>query len=494
MIDPKSDRRRGDWARFRFSVVGPLLAAPPQRGELCGELLRLSQKTWRHPGTGEPVHFSLSTIERWLYTARHERSDPVGALGQRIRKDAGRQRSLSDGLRRALRGQYQAHPSWSYQLHADNLKVLVDDDETLGPMPSYSSVRRYMKTQGLTKRRRRRGPNSPGAERAAHRLEHLEVRSFEAEYVCGLWHLDYHHGSRKLLSRAGWETPLLLGVLDDCSRLACHLQWYFAETAETLVHGLSQAIQKRGLPRALLTDNGSAMLAAETRQGLFDLGIVHETTLPHSPYQNAKQEVFWAVVEGRLLAMLEGLEDLTLGQLNAATQAWVELEYNRKLHSEIGCAPIQRWLEGPDVSRPSPTSDELRRAFRAETSRTQRRSDGTISLHGRRFEVPSRYRHLERLRLRYVRWDLRSVDLVDPHTDAILCPLYPLDKTANAEGRRRAVEPIAGGDLVQEPDTPQSGMAPLLRKLIEDYAATGLPPAYLPQPTEDDREQEETES
>jgi hypothetical protein len=93
-----------------------------------------------------------------------------------------------------------------------------------------------------------------------------------------------------------------------------------------------------------------------------------------------------------------------------------------------------------------------------------------------------------------VRWDLRSVDLVDPHTDAILCPLYPLDKTANAEGRRRAVEPIAGGDLVQEPDTPQSGMAPLLRKLIEDYAATGLPPAYLPQPTEDDREQEETES
>ena len=45
--------------------------------------------------------------------------------------------------------------------------------------------------------------------------------------------------------------------------------------------------------------------------------------------------------------MLEGVEDLTLGQLNAVTQAWVELEYNRKLHSELGCAPIQRCLEGP---------------------------------------------------------------------------------------------------------------------------------------------------
>lgn len=494
MSDPEQDRRRGDWARFRFSVVGPLLAAPPKRGQLRGELLRLSQKTWRHPLTGEPVVFGLSTIERWLYAARHEQRDPVGALGQRVRKDAGRQRSLSDRLRVALRGQYKAHPSWSYQLHADNLKVLVDRDETLGPMPSYSTVRRYMKAQGLIKRRRRRGPNSPGAQRAADRLEHLEVRSYEAEYVCGLWHLDYHHGSHKVLTHTGWQTPLLLGVLDDRSRLTCHLQWYFDETAETLIHGLSQAIQKRGLPRALLTDNGGAMLAAETRQGLSDLGIVHETTLPHSPYQNAKQEVFWASVEGRLLAMLEGVDELTLAQLNEATQAWVELEYNREVHSEIGCAPIQRWIEGPDLSRPSPTTAELRRAFRAETSRTQRRSDGTISLAGRRFEVPSRYRHFERLRLRYARWDLRSVDLLDPNTDVILCPLYPLDKLANADGRRRPVEPLAAEDSVDEAVTPQSGMAPLLRKMLEDYAATGLPPAYLPQSIDDDQDQEETES
>jgi hypothetical protein len=28
------------------------------------------------------------------------------------------------------------------------------------------------------------------------------------------------------------------------------LQWYLAETAEVIAHGLSQAFQKRGLPRA----------------------------------------------------------------------------------------------------------------------------------------------------------------------------------------------------------------------------------------------------
>jgi transposase InsO family protein len=42
---------------------------------------------------------------------------------------------------------------------------------------------------------------------------------------------------------------------------------------------------KRGLPRALLTDNGPAMLAAETREGLERLGIVHERTLAYAAYQ-----------------------------------------------------------------------------------------------------------------------------------------------------------------------------------------------------------------
>ena len=35
------------------------------------------------------------------------------------------------------------------------------------------------------------------------------------------------------------------------------------------------------------------------------------------------------------MAMLEGVDDLTLARLNEATQAWVEQDYNRKRHSEI---------------------------------------------------------------------------------------------------------------------------------------------------------------
>jgi transposase InsO family protein len=384
---------------------------------------------------------------------------------------------LSPPLRAQLHAQYQAHPSWTAQLHYDNLAVLVAEQSILEPLPSYASVRRYLKANGLFRQPRAPARHTAGTEAAAQRRAGFEIRSYESAHTNALWHADYHHGSRPVLTRAGrWETPVLLGVLDDHSRLACHVQWYLEESAESFVHGVSQALQKRALPRAFMSDNGGPMTAAEVEAGLHRLGIVHETTLPYSPYQNAKQERFWAAVEGRLMAMLENCPELTLELLNEATQAWVELEYNCAPHSELGCTPLEHYRSGPDVGRASPGSEELRRAFRAEVTRAQRRYDGTFSLAGRRFEVPSRYRHLQRLTVRYARWDLSVVDLVDPRSGERVCPLYPLDKTANASGQRRTLEPIAA----LTPMPPSAAIAPLLRKLMADYAATGLPPAYLP--------------
>ena len=56
--------------------------------------------------------------------------------------------------------------------------------------------------------------------------------------------------------------------------------------------------------------------------------------------------------------------------------------------------------------------------------------------------------------------------------------LYPLDKARNAEGRRRRLAPVSAAPALVAP----SGMAPLLRQLLREYAATGLPPAYIPTP------------
>ena len=488
MTDKARSRRVHErWAQFRFSVIGQLLAAPPAKGRLKAQIEALAAQTWRHPISGAPVRFGFSTIERWFYRALKERRDPVGVLRRKRRTDAGRQLAMSDVLRQAVFAQYAAHKSWSVQLHYDNLVALAETSPDLKPVPSYATLRRFMKANGLNKRLRVTPRQTAGAERAEARLIDREIRSYEAEYVNGLWHWDCHHGSRKVLTPRGeWRTPILFGVLDDHSRLACHLQWYLSEKAEVIAHGLSQALQKRGLPRSALSDNGAAMTAAEITEGLARLGILHQTTLPYSPYQNAKQEAFWGPVEGRLMAMLEDVPDLTLELLNEATQAWVEHEYNRELHSEIGEAPLARFIAGPDVGRPCPDSDTLRLIFTRSDTRMQRKSDGSIVINGRRFEIPNRYRHLARLELRYAGWDLARVHLVDDHTGKILSRLYPQDKTQNASGLRRSLDPIGNQTAVPERAEvqPASGMAPLLARLIDLQAATGLPPAYLPKDEE----------
>ena len=466
------------WARFRFSVIGPLLSAPPDPGQLKTELAILAKKQWRHPITGLPVNFGLSTIERWLYQAK-PKNDPVGALRTKRRVDAGTTNTLSAQLKVFIQHQHRSHPSWSYQLHFDNLKAIVKKSPESGDMPSYNTIRRYMKSNGFCKQRGRKRRHTEGAMLAAERLEKREVRSFEVDHVNALWHLDFHHGSRRILGRDGqWHKPLLLAILDDRSRLICHAQWYMDETVETLVHGFMQALQKRALPRALMSDNGSAMTAAEFTEGLGRLGILHQPTLPHSPYQNAKQEVFWAQVEGRLMAMLEGEEEITLSLLNKSTLAWVELEYHQKIHSEIGCSPLERYINDADVGRPCPDHAALRHAFCTQVHRRQRKSDGTFSLDGKRFEVPSQYRHLEILHIRYARWDLGSVCLVDPHINTILSTIYPQDKSENASGIRRT---LPTSNQQEHNTVPVStGIAPLLKELMAEYAATGFPPAYLP--------------
>lgn len=478
MTKQDNESSQDRWARLRFAVVGPLLSSPPKNGQLQATLKQLAQQQWLHPITVLPVYFGLSTLERWYYLAKDEH-DPISALRTARREDAGQHRMLSVAVKQVLKAQYQVHKSWSYQLHVDNIIALSQQQPELGLIPSYSTLCRYMKAQGMVKQRRVVKLNTPGTEAAEKRLQTREVRSYEMEYIHSLWHLDYHHGSRKILTPDGrWLTPMLLAIMDDRSRVICHAQWYWDETTESLVHGFSQAIQKRQLPRALMTDNGAAMTSAEFTQGLERCGILHQTTLPYSPYQNAKQEFFWTHIEGRLLPMLEGETNLTLSLLNKATQAWLEGEYHHKLHSELGCSPIQRYLDSPNVGRDSPSSLQLRQAFRQQVKRKQRRSDGTLSLEGKRFEIPSHYRHLEHIYVQYARWDLTQISMVDHHNNnRILSPLYPLDKSANASGKRRVFEQP---DLKNNDIKTPTGIAPLLQNLLADYAATGLPPAYIP--------------
>lgn len=481
-MQSKKDVRRKEqiWAEFRFSVVGGLLASPPKnKGELVSQLKILAAKTWQHPITKDVHTFAWPTAERWYYTARRAQASPVKALKKKERSDQGIGRTLSDEFKTAIINQYRQYPWWTYQLHHDNTRVLAEKNPSLGTAPSYMTILRYFKANGLvrTKRPGDSDKETAGQALARTKMETREIRSFEVEYAGGLWHLDFHHSSLRVVDESGtWIKPMALCITDDYSRLCCHVQWYTTENTRDLVHGFCQALQKRGLPRALMTDNGAAMTSDEFTTGLIRLDIKHETSLPYCPHQNGKVEKFWANLEGRLMSMLEGQESLSFKTLNDVTQAWVELDYNRGCHKEINETPVDRHSKGLSVYRDCPPSEDLKQAFRMLVKRRVRRSDGTISVDGIRYEIPAPYHKLDTAVVHYARWNMAHVHLVDERTGCPVVRLLPLDKLANSEGLRRSL-----GPQNTLPQGKITGLPPLLEKHLAEFAATGLPMPYLTQ-------------
>ena len=74
------------------------------------------------------------------------------------------------------------------------------------------------------------------------------------------------------------------------------------------------------------------------------------------------------------------------------------------------------------------------------------------------------------------------MDLVDHRNGTLLAPIYPLDRRANADGQRLLFEPLAAaeGGKPGASQRPEEEIPPLLKRLLAEYSATGLPPAYLP--------------
>ena len=138
-------------------------------------------------------------------------------------------------LARELEDLYKNNPSWSKQLLYDNLQVIADKNPEYGIMPSYNSLARWMRERGMYKQKRRGLSDNSGKQRKI--FESRETRSFEALHPGSLWHLDFHHAKREVLNRDGfWFKPALLAIMDDRSRLLCHMQWYEKENTDSLVH------------------------------------------------------------------------------------------------------------------------------------------------------------------------------------------------------------------------------------------------------------------
>jgi len=95
--------------QFRLKIIGSLLASPPDKRDLKNQLAKLAEKPWLHPISGETVHYSLPTLERWYYRAIKQPQNLLKTLSTQQRNDKGAFKSLNQTVCDALIQQYTEH-------------------------------------------------------------------------------------------------------------------------------------------------------------------------------------------------------------------------------------------------------------------------------------------------------------------------------------------------------------------------------------------------
>jgi transposase InsO family protein len=120
---------------------------------------------------------------------------------------------------------------------------------------------------------------------------------WQREHPNSLWQID-HTDEQELFN------CYTLSVLDDCSRYSLALVKLNRVTTNNVTLILDQLIKRNGLPRQILTDNGSAY-GLKSKHSKFDRwcrrrGIRHIRTKVHSPTTNGKVERLFRTMDDEL--------------------------------------------------------------------------------------------------------------------------------------------------------------------------------------------------
>lgn len=412
-LEPKDHAERV--ALHRASVIGALTQGEHTRGELRRRLAALTQMRFRPPGAKHTVTYGFSTLERWYYAYKEGGLD---ALRPRPRADRGRARKLTDEQRALLRDVRREHPNASAPLIVRTLERqgLLAENQL-----SASVLRRFYRELGL--------------ERGALSTETTPVRlRWEAVRPHALWHGDVCHGAKMLLELA--EYPLRIhGLLDDRSRGCLALEPMSTEREIDMLAVFTRALLIHGKPDAIYLDNGSTYRGDVLRLACERLGITLLHAQPYDPEARGKMERFWRTLREQCLAFLGDVG--SLHDVRARLAAFVRDYQNRPHAGLVGDTPARVLATG--AGRPV-TEPEIRAALTVE-SRRRVRSDSTLSIGGKLFQVSERFLGGRVVGVRVCMLDGRPDPSVqfDGHTYR----LEPVDPKTNGATARRTRTPEA---------------------------------------------------
>ena len=388
MADDRQDHAEAK-ALARYQVISAYLALEPPRGQRRLLLEQLADKSWVG-ADGELFKVSAETIRKWVarYRARGLeglRDKPHPLRG--IRALEPEQIELVCNLRREV-------PERSLE----RIISIAEGMKLVKPgLLRRSTVHRVLQAHGLS-------------ARAMRTPDKQDLDRFEADFSNDLWQSDLLVGPwlpdprRPGKSRRAY----LYAFLDDHSRLLLHGRFSFKGDLPALELVFRRSLQKFGHVNRVYYDNGQTYRSHHMKHIIGNLGI-HRLifTERQRPEGHGKIEALNRFIRAAFLAELKASRIQTLDALNEAFVAWVDRDYNRRIHSETGQTPRDRWRA--DIERVKWEDEEkLRLAFLWKEIRTPDKS-GVLSLFGTEYQVgPGLGRR--RVELRY---DPEMLDLIE---------------------------------------------------------------------------------
>lgn len=336
---------------FRWQIVGEATDVSLSARER-GRLVRALAEREHLAPDGRWVRVGRNTLDRWVRAYREGGFDALVPVPRQITNGtAERVLELAVALRREQPARTAA------QIH----RIIVEAE---GAAPSARTIQRHLAAAGLPWK------GSPIA-RALGR--------FEAERRNELWTGDALHGPL-----IDGRRTFLFCFIDDHSRLLVGYWWAAREDVLNASRALRAGIAARGLPKAVYVDNGSPFVSGQLLRACAVLGIRLIHSRPGRPEGRGKIERVFRTVREQVLVELEDRPPASLDELNRIFQSWVEQVYHRRVHTETGQTPLERFLAlGPPTL---PVQLALTAAFRWSERRTVSKT-GTIGMQGNTYEV-----------------------------------------------------------------------------------------------------------
>jgi len=441
------EETKQDIALFRISVLGPLVGAVLEHGDVVALCLEAAQRRWEWPD-GTLDYIAADTIRGWHYAYK---KDGFAALLPRDRRDLGKtdiRLDLADLILRAKR----ERPRRSIKRI---IRMLVRAKRARPGELSKSAVHRLLEQHAISGRPRR----GPSAERRAFLCE------FAGELLIG----DALHPRRRVIDADGQLRKVyLLSQIDCATRYVPESCFAFHEDAPAQEKGFKQALLAHGRWLKYYVDLGPPYIARSLKIICAELGIC----LLHTGSGDAAAK---GAIEKFNRTWREEVEDelpdhpIPLSELEAKHRAWLACDYHARIHDTTQRIPREHWLEQCDHLRPLPKYVDLDQLFLHRATRTVSKV-GTVRWNGGRLEVSPELSE-QKVELRY---DPSNPDklpkvFVDSH---FVCDTVPLDLYRNAHRKRRR-------DLGRpDPRVEPTGISPL-DDLVREHQRLAAPLAFL---------------